>query len=254
MWMVRSDGKRRWGVSGVSSLIAHLALVVAAFAGGRSHADSPRTAGFFAPGVVETTVVIELVTPNELASAPAPEPAPPEPVKIRRAAVRRVPAPRSRPAEVPVVTETVSPWRSVEPAFHGNPDEGAPDADDQGPRQARASATGPGGSGISVSAQARPLQQTPPIASLKWGYRRIYQTFPRVPDSLSVRGKIYIIELQLCVAADGQVSHVGLRRGAAPELDEVVVANALTWRYHPYMVDGAPRPFCHMMKIDYEVE
>jgi len=245
--MVRSDGTRRWSVSGLSSLGAHAALVAAVFAGGMSRADGPRSAGFFAPGTVETTLAVELVTPTDSIAEPAPAPAPREAVVVPP--VRRR-APRAPRAEIPVVTEAVTEPRPHEPSLHGEPDEEAPDAGES-PSLARAAGTG--GAGTSVSAQP-PLQQSAPIVSLKWGYRRVYQTFPRLPHALTGQKKEYSVELQLCVAADGQVSHVGLRRGAARELDEAVVTTARTWRYRPYLVDGVARPFCHLMKIDYEVQ
>ena len=250
--MVRSYGTQRWSVGALSSLGAHAALVAAALAGGMSHAEGPRTAGFFAPGMVETTVVVELVTPTE-STEPAPAPAPRAdltvPPSVRRARI----APRARRAEIPVVTEVAAEPRPPEPALHGDPDEDAPDASDAADSRPLARAASAGG-GASVSAQPPAIQQSAPIASLKWGYRRIYQSFPRLPHALSGQNKEYSVELQLCVAADGQVSHVGLRRGAARELDEAVVATARTWRYRPYLVDGVPRPFCHLMKIDYEVQ
>ena len=249
--MVGADRTRRWGLSGIASLGAHAALVAAALAGGMSRAGTPR-AGFFAQGLVETTVVIELVSPSDLgAEAPA-EPAPAEATAV----VPRSTAParagrRPRPAEVPVVREVAS-ERRVERDLRDEPAEEAPEAQDTA-RGSRVLAS-LGGAGTSVTAQAPQPQPQAPVASLKWGYRRIEQSFPRLPHSLSVHGKFYSVELQLCVAADGRVSHVGLRRGAARELDEMVVASARTWRYRPYLVDGVARPFCHLMKIDYEVE
>lgn len=240
------------------SLGAHAALVAAAaFAGGSSHADERMSSGFFAPGTIETTVVIELVTPSDLTAEPSPEPAPRDAVTAApRAVPRRARAVRRpRPAEVPVMTEAATEPRPVDRWLRDDPEEEAPDVADEAPRgSALASLQGAGGAGISVTAQAPQPMQQPPIASLKWGYRRIEQSFPRLPRSLNIHGKVYSVELQLCVATDGQVSHVGLRRGAARELDETVVATARTWRYRPYVVDGVARPFCHLMKIDYEVE
>jgi len=238
------------------SLGAHAALVAAAaFAGGSSHANEPMSSGFFAPGMTETTVVIELVTPSDLTAEPSPEPAPRDAVT---AAPRVFPrhartARRSRRAEVPIVTEAATEPRP-DRGLRDEPDEEATDADEAPRGSALASLRGAGGAGTSVTAQAPQPMQQPPIASLKWGYRRIEQSFPRLPRSLNIHGKVYSVELQLCVATDGQVSHVGLRRGAARELDEIVVATARTWRYRPYVVDGVARPFCHLMKIDYEVE
>jgi hypothetical protein len=246
--MVRADGKRRWGLSGVLSLSAHAALVAAVFAGGMSRADSRRSSRFVATAVVETTVVVQLVTPTELTET-APEASAPE----AAAAPRRVRvARRARPREVPTVIEPASDARPVETSRQDGPDEEAPGAEET-PSPSSTGASG--GARTAVAAQApQPVQHIPPIVSLKWGYRRVYQSFPRLPNSLSIRGKAYSVELQLCVAADGQVSQVGLRRGAARELDELVVANARTWRYRPFLVDGKPHPFCHLIKIDYEVE
>src|SRR5688500_11445989 len=174
--MVRRDGTRRWGVSGMWSLGAHAALVAAAaFAGGSSHANEPMSAGFFAPGMIETTVVIELVTPSDLTAEPSPEPAPREAITAAPRTVQRRArtARRPRPAEVPVMTEAATEPRPLDRGLRDDPDEEAPDAD-QGPRgSALASLRGAGGAGTSVTAQAPQPMQQPPIASLKWGYRRI---------------------------------------------------------------------------------
>jgi outer membrane biosynthesis protein TonB len=55
----------------------------------------------------------------------------------------------------------------------------------------------------------------------------------------------------VCVSARGEVSDVAIKRGAAPELDRAVAMAMQSWRYRPRMVAGAPRPFCHLIKLDF---
>ena len=57
--------------------------------------------------------------------------------------------------------------------------------------------------------------------------------------------------VRLCVADDGRVSDVVIKRGAAPELDRVVAAAMRSWRYRPRIIEGTPRPFCHLMKLEF---
>jgi hypothetical protein len=82
-------------------------------------------------------------------------------------------------------------------------------------------------------------------------YLRTYEAYPSLPRSLWVTGRVYAVLAQVCVAVDGGVSTVSIRNGSAPELDHLIAASVRSWRYRPRVVEGAARPFCHLMKFVY---
>jgi TonB family protein len=61
----------------------------------------------------------------------------------------------------------------------------------------------------------------------------------------------YVVVVELCVSEQGDVSDAVLKSSASARLDPVVLAAVMTWRYQPLVVDGAPRPFCHEITIEY---
>jgi protein TonB len=107
---------------------------------------------------------------------------------------------------------------------------------------------------------ARPSMPPPPTpaepAAVSPGearYLRVYETFPSLPRSLWVSGRLYAVIAQVCVTVEGRVSDVTIKRGAAPELDHAVTATMRSWRYRPRIVQGRPRPFCHLMKLEFSL-
>jgi hypothetical protein len=83
-------------------------------------------------------------------------------------------------------------------------------------------------------------------------YLRTYETFPSLPDgSWSWRSRSHVFVLQVCVAESGQVDRVLVNRGSRPDLDSYLAGAIRTWRYRPWIVSGAPRPFCHPLRITY---
>ena len=82
-------------------------------------------------------------------------------------------------------------------------------------------------------------------------YLRTYETYPSLPRSLWVSGRVYSVLAQVCVSADGRVSDVTIKRGAAAELDRAVASTLRSWQYRPRIIEGTPRPFCHLMKLDF---
>ena len=83
-------------------------------------------------------------------------------------------------------------------------------------------------------------------------YLRTYETFPTLPDgSWGWSKRTYVFLLKVCVAESGQVDDVIIQRGSRPDLDAYLAAAIRTWRYRPWIVSGAARPFCHPLRITY---
>jgi len=58
----------------------------------------------------------------------------------------------------------------------------------------------------------------------------------------------------LCLAADGSVSSVTLKRSTRyAGYDEAILGAARRWRYRPYTVNGRPAPACGMVTFLYEI-
>jgi hypothetical protein len=94
-----------------------------------------------------------------------------------------------------------------------------------------------------------PVHELTPGAA---AYLRTYETFPSLPDgSYSWRKRSYVFYLQVCVAENGLVDEVVVKRGARPDLDAHLSTAIRTWRYRPWIVSGSPRPFCHPLRITY---
>jgi TonB family protein len=103
-----------------------------------------------------------------------------------------------------------------------------------------------------LSSSPDPTRDQPPeVPASEARYLRTYEAFPSLPRSLWGSGRVYAVLVQVCVSADGGVSGVSIRNGAAPELDRVITSTVRSWRYRPRMVEGAARPFCHLMKFVY---
>jgi outer membrane biosynthesis protein TonB len=101
------------------------------------------------------------------------------------------------------------------------------------------------------AADSPPGQQPAEVPPSEARYLRTYESFPSLPRSLWVSGRSYAVLAQVCVAIDGGVSGVSIRNGAAPELDRAITATVRSWRYRPRVVEGAARPFCHLMRFVY---
>jgi len=77
---------------------------------------------------------------------------------------------------------------------------------------------------------------------------RVFDTFPRSPEGMSLAHANVVVEV--CVSDQGAVSNV-IARGATGSFNDTVRRAILTWRYRPFTVNGAPTPFCHLMRISY---
>jgi hypothetical protein len=76
--------------------------------------------------------------------------------------------------------------------------------------------------------------------------------FPRLPGALWPQRGPYIVELDVCVTEQGQVSDASLRSSASRRLDPLVRDAVTGWLYQPRVVDGRRVPFCHGIVIKYE--
>jgi outer membrane biosynthesis protein TonB len=182
---------------------------------------------------------------------------PPHPPSSLRAARRR--RPLLAPAIIAVPPPPIEPVPPDAP-----PDEdqaqglGAGDGDDEGDGdggEGLGTGSGPGdGDGAQVVAPAVWKPEENPVSPLEAAYLRLYQTFPTLPRTLWVHGRVYTVRVQMCITAEGQVYDVTLRQSATPALDALVVATLRTWRYRARLVGGKPTAFCHPMVLHYDVD
>jgi TonB family protein len=231
--------RRHWAVSGIMSLGSHLALAVGFFLGVSPH--YVRLEG--RPGArepAELTIDFDLVSP--VAAAPPPQVVPliePRVTPRRGHAFHRA---RSTP-ESPPIQAPLGP----------NPLEPPPLEPSAGSEEAPVDEAGAGGTGVASAAPALPSSTPISISAGEAGYLRTYEDYPALPGSLRVWGRVYTVLAQVCVSARGEVSDVAIKRGAAAELDRAVTVAMRSWRYRPRMVEGAPRPFCHLIKLDFSL-
>jgi len=216
------------------SVVTHFAVVVAVFVG-----VTPRYQHL--QGHSGVRELAELAIPFDLVpeaqAAPAPSPAPevaPRPIPRKGHVARHA---RPTPAAVPVTMAT-GPDASEPPPFEESP--GSEESDS------------PEGAAPVAAAAALPPEPIP-ISAGEAGYLRTYEAYPSLPRSLAVWGRVYSVLAQVCVSDRGQVADVAIKHGAAPELDRAVTVAMRSWRYRPRMVAGAPRPFCHLIKLEFSL-
>jgi hypothetical protein len=82
---------------------------------------------------------------------------------------------------------------------------------------------------------------------------RIYDQFPSLPEPLRNPGARYALLVDVCVSDQGVVSDVTIAQRGAAQLADVLRAAVRTWRYHPLLVNGDARPFCHVLRVDYSM-
>jgi outer membrane biosynthesis protein TonB len=235
--------RRHWAISGLMAVGTHLAVVVGFLLGVSPHYQ--RVEGRSAVrDASELAITFDLVPPVEAAVPPAE----PTPLVERSVTPRRGHTPRRmRPLQDPLPVRVPAGPNPLEPpalqAAEGDQeDQEAPPAD-------RGTEGGGAGSGTAALPSAEPIA----ISAGEAGYLRISETYPALPRSLWVWGRVYTVLAQVCVSARGQVSDVSIKRGAAPELDRAVSAAMHSWQYRPRLVEGAPRPFCHLIKLDFSL-
>jgi outer membrane biosynthesis protein TonB len=239
---VRRRARRRWEVSGLLSMAVHVALAVACFLGGGRSADRVAIERGAHPAR-ETAIAFDLI-PAALAT-----PGDVDPILIPPAPPTVAPAPRhghavrrQRPAAEPATIRMPAEPNPLEPpalvdTLVEEP-EPAPEPEPPAGEQAVAASVTASGNGTFLSAGEA-------------GYLRTVESYPSVPGSLRRAGRVYTILAQVCVSPEGRVSDVAIKRGAAPELDHALATTMGTWRYRPRLVGGVPRPFCHLIKVDF---
>jgi TonB family protein len=114
--------------------------------------------------------------------------------------------------------------------------------------------SGGGGAAAAGSPSTKAPLDPPYVPSSVARGLRVHEVFPRLPEGLGKRGSVYRVLVDICVAPNGQVSEVALKRGAAADLDRAVLAAIRTWRYSPWRLDGHAIAFCHPMSIVYSQE
>jgi TonB family protein len=228
--------RRHWSVAGLISSGAHAAPIAAALVGGLAHHG--RTSACVDAGAGPITV--ELMAPANIASVPVPGRREVGPVAPNVTHRRGREIPRRPASGPPLPPPPPGPDPLQPPPFH-DPAGDAPVAHGSAP-----------------SAPSRPTPPpTPPSPTLpasEASYLRIHETYPHLPAAMLIQGRMYSEFVELCVDTGGRVASVNITRGTTPELDELARAAILTWRYRPYLVAGAPSPFCHRMIIHFEVD
>jgi hypothetical protein len=259
----RMGALKQLGMYGGASILAHAVLAAAmvlllAPRSGLLQKSSDSEAG----DLGATIAGIELRDPAQ--SSPASEPAETASKSVDTRAVVAVTPPRhatpSRPRRHSAPVALVQPrTREVEP--DAEPD-AEPDSDTT-PDPFETEGTPMAAAGDSLrtasvtitalrSSRAQPAEnQAVEVAASEAQYLRTYEAYPSLPRSLWVTGRVYAVLAQVCVAVDGGVSTVSIRNGSAPELDRLITASVRSWRYRPRVVEGAARPFCHLMKFVY---
>jgi TonB family protein len=101
---------------------------------------------------------------------------------------------------------------------------------------------------VAAPVTTQPFEQMP--VALARGLR-VFDTFPRLPQELVRAGRRYPVELEICVDQQGAVADVHVERGSPDQLNAALLSAVRTWRYRPYTVGGASRPFCHALRVVY---
>lgn len=221
-------------VGGGLSGLLHLGLLAAVLATG------PRTASLGQTG--PAAVSIELVGTTEVESPREPAPAPTvASVEHRshqglRAVARRLPrAPVTVIREAEVVAPAASDTGASEESGESGQDELT-----SGPPPAPA---------LIAASNPVPPTRTPVIGPEIARALRVYDTFPMLlaQNSLS-RAEVMV---EVCVSDHGQVSDAVIAEGGMRAIDNTLRTAIRSWRYRPLLVNGAPTPFCHFMRIKY---
>jgi protein TonB len=72
---------------------------------------------------------------------------------------------------------------------------------------------------------------------------------PDVPVSMRRAGAEYVVQTKLCISREGTVESVTILKGADRQLDESVVKTVKSWRFRPYLANGAPVPWCSFKRF-----
>lgn len=235
--------RRRWSVAWTMSVAAHALLVVFCLIGG-----APR--GELVMGPQGARDAPEVRIPFDLLARAEAAPAPPVTVVAPAAAVPRRGHAVRRPRPGRSVPVSMATAAAIEPpAF---PDQGHGE-DEVSARAPAGPVSSEGAASLGTAAVAAPAPEGPSVTAAEARYLRTFESFPSLPPSLWVSGRVYAVIAQVCVSAAGRVADVAIKRGAAPELDRAVAHAMRSWRYRPRLIAGTPRPFCHLMKLEFSL-
>jgi hypothetical protein len=187
------------------------------------------------------TIDLEATTLEEpLPAAAAPAQAPAKGRGMSRPAARRLPR----------VVTSFAPDAQVAPvasADSGDQREDGPgDQEDDSGEPAPVPA--PAVAGVE---QPAPPTKAPVIAPDTARALRVYDTYPMLLAQASLTRAEFLVEV--CVSDHGQVSDAVIAEGARAGFDHTLRTAIRSWRYRPLVVNGAPTPFCHFMRIKYAV-
>jgi TonB family protein len=126
----------------------------------------------------------------------------------------------------------------------GEAQEGSDEPDD-----GAGSLSAPAAAAIAEAAPSEPPTKAPIIAPETARALRVYDTFPMMLAQNSVSRAEVMVEV--CVSDHGQVSDAIIAQSSLRGMDNTLRAAIRSWRYRPLVVNGAPTPFCHFMRIKY---
>jgi hypothetical protein len=198
-------------------------------------AGRPRTA----TPASEPVVAIELVT-GELAP-PLPEPSVRTPVPLVRPRARPTTGTTGRAARAKVA---VSIERPEDLAVAASPEVAEPAGEQADPGPAPA---------VVSRVQPRPTAPSParvPVVGAETARAlRVYDTFPMLLAQAAVARAEVLVEV--CVSDHGQVSDAVIAQGGTRSIEGTLRTAIRSWRYRPLLVNGAPTPFCHFVRLKY---
>jgi len=215
-------------VGGVLSLVVHAAALAAV-------SVSTHSRSVAAP--LDGTVLVSLVedTPEIVPATRAPA-APTVPQRLEPARARKVWGRRVLGARIPRATDGATAQLRIHAPVPAPPPLPLPE-----PAPTAAAPRSP------IAQPTQPVEVTPGVAQ----GLRVYDMFPSMPGSMRFPGATQALTMQVCVSTSGAVSGVSFAQGRDSHLGRALREAILTWRYRPMMVDGAARPFCHPVRIEY---
>jgi hypothetical protein len=220
-------------VGGGLSALFHLGLLALL-------ATGPRT---IPVGVSSQSIVtIDLRTTTV---EPPPEPAPAS--KLVQSEGRSWQGLRPVSRRLPTVPVEIAPESAVTTLTA--PELGEPDDDGEELAEPEAApAAAPLATAPEAAAPVTPTK-APVIAPEAARALRVYDTFPMLLAQASLSRAEFLVEV--CVSDHGQVSDAVIAEGTLRSSESTLRTAIRSWRYRPLVVNGAPTPFCHFMRIKY---
>src|SRR6185436_8725019 len=219
-------GRRATAIGGGLSLLFHAGLPAAVLI--RPHLSVTAE-------LTPSTVTIDLQT-----TVVEERPAPAEPVAP--AASRARGTSRSTARRLPRVMTTFASDAPI--AAVASADPGDPREEQEGDEP-----TPPPAPVARIADEPIPPTRAPVIAPDTARALRVYDTYPMILAQASLTRAEVLVEV--CVSDHGQVSDAVIAQGGMAAFDHTLRAAIRSWRYRPLVVNGAPTPFCHYMRIKY---